>query len=250
MNRAAIVLMFLCTALVAASLNLGPRLRAAASGNVTQNFAEQQTDSGDTFVYADFEKIAPDKRPLSSRGGSTQITSYQESTPPHYKNVANLNPPAPERVRLSNGHAAIAFDYELFAPNGYSGVGVKIDGQPTQDGKPVSDDLSAYKFVLMGIYVTGVPPPGVPSLRLECESHGQGLGLDYGFPQMSFRVKPGMNTYKISLKNLSQPSWVQTRVGISEVLKKLTAISVTAFCDGGCSNVNGTVVIQNIVFQK
>jgi len=127
---------------------------------------------------------------------------------------------------------------------------VKIDGQPSHDGKPVADDLTAYKFLVMDIYVTGVPSPGVPSLRLECESHGQGLGLDYGFPQMSFRVKPGMNTYKIALKNLSQPSWVQTRFSISEVLKKLAAISITAFCDGGCSNVSGTVVIQSIIFQK
>jgi hypothetical protein len=246
MNRAAIVFVILCTSLVVASLNAGPRLRAAASGSITVS----QTDNSDTFVYADFEKMAPDKRPLSSRGGWTQITSYQETTPPRYKNVANLNPAAPERVRLSNGHAAIALDYELYAPNGYAGVGVKIDGQPGKDGKPAADDLSAYKFVVMNIYVTGVPPPGVPALRVECESHGQGLGLDYGFPQMSFRVQPGMHPYKIALKNLSQPSWVQTRLSIEQVLKKLTAVSVTAFCDQGCANVHGTMVIQDVVFQK
>ncbi len=249
MNRLAMTSVLLCASFGMISFSTSPEhTKVTASGNMS--FGESQADNGDTFVYADFEKIAPDKRPLSRRGGWTQITPYQESTPPHYKNVANLNPAAPEKVRLSNGHAAISLDYELFAPNGYAGVGVKVDGQAGKDGKPVPDDLSAYKFLLMNIYVTGQPPPGVPALRVECESHGQGLGLDYGFPQMSFRVKQGMNTYKIALKNLSQPNWVQTRVTIEEVLKKLTAVSVTAFCDHGCTNVHGMMVIQDIVFQK
>ncbi len=249
MNRLAMTSLFLCASFGMISFSTSSEhTKVTASGN--KSSAESQADNGDTFVYADFEKIAPDKRPLSKRGGWTQLTAYQESTPPHYKNVANLNPPAPERVRLSNGHGAITFDYELFAPNRYSGVGVKVDGQEAKDRKPVADDLSAYKFLVMDIYVTGEPAPGVQSLRLECEAHGQGLGLDSGFPQLIFRVKPGLNTYKIPLKNLSQPTWVQTRVSAAEVLKKLTAVSITAFCDGGCTPVHGTVVIDDIVFQK
>ncbi len=249
MNRLAMTSVFLCGSLGMTFFStLSKPSVAMPAGNT--KYESGQTEKGDSFVYADFEKMAPDKRPLSNRDGWTQITAYQESTPPHYKNVANLNPAAPERVKLSNGHAAIALDYELFAPNGYAGVGVKVDGQAGKDNKPVADDLSAYKFLLMNIYVTGEPPPGVPALRVECESRGQGLGLESGFPQMNFRVKQGLNTYKIALKNLSQPSWVQTRVSVEEVLKKLTAVSVTAFCDHGCTNVHGMMVIQDIVFQK
>src|SRR5258708_23104538 len=141
MNRMTISSLLLCASLgitFYSTLSKHPLARPAAN----TKYESGQTENGDTYVYADFEKMAQDKRPLSSHDGWTQITTYQENTPPRYKNVANLKPAAPERVRLSNGHGAIALDYELFAPNGYSGVGVKIDGRAARDGKPVADDLS------------------------------------------------------------------------------------------------------------
>ena len=48
---------------------------------------------------------------------------------------------------------------------------------------------------------------------------------------------------------MSQPQWVQQRVGTKDVLKKLTSISLTAFCEQ-CTPVHGTVVVDNVVFQK
>ena len=39
-------------------------------------------------------------------------------------------------------------------------------------------------------------------------------------------------------------------VKAKDVLKKLTAVSLAAFCDGGCTPVQGTVVVDNITFEK
>jgi hypothetical protein len=80
-------------------------------------------------------------------------------------------------------------------------------------------------------------------------SRGQGINLTSGFPQMTFKIKPGFNTYKIPLSSLQQPSWVQTKVGVKDVLKKLTAISLTAFCEQ-CTPLHGTVVVDNVAFVK
>ena len=203
--------------------------------------------SADKFVYADFE-TANDKRPVSSHGGLVQLVSYQESpsSPSRFKSLEGSNPPAPELVHLKQGdpNRAIAFDYELVAPNQYAGVGVEVHGEPDKDGKPVADDVSEYKFVSLQIYATGVP-----SLRLEVMSRGQGLGAPNAFPQATFKVTPGFNTYRVPLKSLLQPEWAQPRVSAKDVLKKLTAVAITAYCNQ-CTPAKGTVVIDNIVFEK
>ncbi len=207
--------------------------------------AQTPPPAGDKFVYADFEAMQ-DGRPVSTRGGFVQLTSYQESTPSRMKGLANSNPPAPELVRLKpdDPNRAAAFDYELYSPNQYAGVGIQIAGQADKDGKPVADDLSAYKYLSMQIYATGVP-----SLRLEISSRGQGINLASGFPQTTFKIKPGFNTYKIALNTLAQPQWVDTRVSPKDVLKKLTSVSLTAYCER-CTPANGVVVVDNIIFQK
>ena len=207
--------------------------------------AQTPQPGGDKFVYADFEAMQ-DGRPVSSRGGHVQLISYQESTPSKMKGLANANPPAPELVRLKQDdpNRAAAFDYELYSPNQYAGVGIQIAGQADKDGKPVADDLSAYKYLSMDVYATGVP-----RLRVEIMSRGQGINMSSGFPSSAIKVKPGLNTYKIPLNSLAQPSWADTKVGTKDVLKKLTAISLTAFCEG-CSPMKGMIVVDNVVFEK
>jgi hypothetical protein len=200
---------------------------------------------GDKVVYADFEAMQGG-RPVSSRGGHVQLISYEESTPSKMKGLANVNPPAPELVRLKadDPNRAAAFDYEMYPPNQYAGVGIQVSGQPDKDGKPVADDLSAYKYLSMQVYATGVP-----RLRVEILSRGQGINMSSGFPQAAFQVKPGLNTYKIPLSSLAQPSWADTKVGTKDVLKKLTGISLVAFCEG-CKPTKGMVVVDNITFEK
>jgi hypothetical protein len=202
-------------------------------------------EGGDKFVYADFEKME-NGRPVSSNGGFVQIYTAQESTPVKFKGLANANPAAPELIVLKDApqnHLA-SFEYSLFGPNQWANVTLEIQGRPMKDGKPVADDVSGYKQMALQLYATGVD-----SLRVEFISHGQGINLDAGFPQLPIRLKQGLNTYVIPLKGLTQPSWVQDRVDTKDVLKKLTAISISAYCEQ-CTPKNGMVLVDNVVFQK
>jgi hypothetical protein len=200
---------------------------------------------GDKFVYADFEK-AENGRAVTNNGGLIQIYTAHESIPVKYKGLANASPGAPELIVLKDApqnHLA-SFEYNLVGPNQWANVTLEIQGRPLKDGKPVADDVSGYKQLSLQLYATGVD-----SLRVEFVSHGQGINLDAGFPQLPVRLKPGLNTYIIPLKGLSQPTWVQERVDSKEVLKKLTAVSISAYCNQ-CTPQHGMILVDNLVFQK
>ena len=201
--------------------------------------------NAERLVYADFEN-SKDNRPVSSRGGLVQLTSYQERPTllSRFRGLEGSNPPAPEIVRPSrdNPNRAIAFDYELVALNEYAGVGVEIHGQEDMDGKPVADDVSGYKWLTLQLYVTGVSSVGV-----EFISKGNGIETTNGYPQMSFKVSPGFNMYRVQLSGLNQPSWADVKVKTKDVLKKLTSIHITVSCNQ-CQQTKGTVVIDNLVF--
>lgn len=201
--------------------------------------------SGDKFVYADFEKLE-NGRPVSNGGGFVQIYTAEQSTPVRFKGLANASPGAPELVRAKGteqNHVA-TFEYSLTGPNQWAQVTLEIQGRPQKDGKFVPDDVSGFKHLALQLYATGVD-----SLRVEFISHGQGMNITSGFPQLPIRIKPGLNTYLIPLKGLSQPSWVETRVDTKEVLKKLTAVSISAYCNQ-CTPQHGVVAVDNLVFQN
>jgi len=202
-------------------------------------------DSGDKFVYADFEKVE-NGRAVSNNGGLVQIYTGNESTPVKFKGLANASPGGPELIVLKDApqnHLA-SFEYNLVGPNQWANVTLEIQGRPNKDGKPVADDVTGYKQLSLQLYATGVD-----SLRVEFISHGQGINLTAGFPQLPIRIKSGLNTYLIPLKGLGQPSWVQERVDTKDVLRKLTAISISAYCEQ-CTPRNGMVLVDNVVFQK
>ena len=207
--------------------------------------AQDDKPAGDKFVYADFEKVE-NGRAVSNNGGLVQIYTAQESTPVKFKGLANASPGAPELVVLKEApqnHLA-TFEYNLLGPNQWAQVTLEIQGRPQKDGKPVADDVSGYKQLSLQLYATGVD-----SVRVEFVSHGQGINLTAGFPQLPLRIKQGLNTYIIPLKGLSQPSWVQERVDTKEVLKKLTAVSISAYCNQ-CTPQQGMVLVDNLVFQR
>lgn len=198
----------------------------------------------DKFVYADFEK-AENGRAVSNNGGLVQMYTAQESTPVKYKGLANASPGAPELIVLKdapNNHLA-SFEYNLLGPNQWANVTLEVMGRPMKDGKNVADDVSGYKQLALQLYATGVD-----SLRVEFVSHGQGINITSGFPQLPIRLKPGLNTYVIPLKGVTQPSWAE-KVDPKEVLKKLTAISISAYCNQ-CTPQQGMVLVDNLVFQK
>jgi hypothetical protein len=202
---------------------------------------------GDTWVFADFEQVK-DGRPVSNGGGFITIATYESmgANKSRFKGMENASPPAPELVRLKKDdpNRAAAFDYELAAPNQWAGVILQVHGQPDKDNKPVPDDVTAYKYLMVQIYVTGIQ-----SMRVEFISRGLGINMEAGYPQLTFRVQPGFNTYKIELSKLAQPSWVQERYDPKEIFKKLTSIDLSAYCDQ-CTPIKGTVVVDNMVFHK
>ena len=198
----------------------------------------------DKFIYADFEKTE-NGRAVSNNGGLVQMYTAQESTPVKYKGLVNASPGAPELVVLKTapGNHLANFEYNLVGPNDWANVTLEVQGRPMKDGKPVADDVSGYKQLSVQLGATGVD-----SLRVEFISHGQGINLNAGFPQLPIRLKAGLNTYVIPLKGLGQPSWAD-KVDSKEVLKKLTAISISAYCNQ-CTPQQGMVLVDNLVFQK
>ena len=202
----------------------------------------------DKLVYADFERIE-DNRPVSNQGGLIQLFGYQESASHKstFKGVDGANPPTPELVRIKKDdpNRAAKFDYNLLAPNAYTGVVLEIHGRPDADGRAVADDVSAYKTLLMDVYATGVD-----AMRIEIVSHGFGMELQSGYPQITFKVQPGMHTYKALLKAFEQPSWQDVHLDSRKLLKNLTSVNLSAFCDQCEINKMGMVVVDNVVFEK
>ncbi len=207
--------------------------------------AQDEKPAADKLVYADFEKTE-NGRAISNNSGLIQIYTAHESIPVKFKGLANATPGAPELVVLKEApqnHLA-SFEFGLVGPNQWANVTLEIQGHPLKDGKSVADDVSAYKHLSLQLYATGID-----SLRVEFISHGQGINLTSGFPQVPLRLKPGLNTYLIPLKGLLQPSWVQERVDTKEVMKKLTAVSISAYCNQ-CTPQHGMILVDNLVFQK
>jgi hypothetical protein len=202
------------------------------------------------LVYADFEQLQkPGERPVSNRGGLIQFIAYQENTarPSHYQGAPQISPPAPELVRLQkdNPNKAASFDYELQGPNLFAGVGMEVHGQADKDKKLIADDISGYKFLTLQMYVTGVP-----SLRVEFVSQGQGISIPIGYPQMTVKIESGFNTYRIPLKSVSQPFWAPEKVNPKDLLKKLTSVNLYVHCDNCAASIKGTVVVDNLIFEK
>jgi hypothetical protein len=124
-------------------------------------------------------------------------------------------------------------------------VVLEIQGHPMADGKPVSDDVSGYTSLLMDVYATGID-----ALRIETISNGFGIDMSFGYPQLTFKVQPGMHTYKALFKAFSQPDSAPIKVDTKKILKNLTAVKLIAFCDGCQTNKQGMVVVDNVVFEK
>jgi hypothetical protein len=197
------------------------------------------------LMYADFQN-SQNGRPVSSRGGLTRLNFYSQNpgNPPVFRGMDKADPPAPAFARVTADDVAAAFDYELRIPNEWEGVNLEIFGQPEKDGKLVPDDVSAYKFITLRVFAKGAQ-----SIRVELITRGYGANLESGYPMASFRLSPGFITYKLKLDSFNQPQWAMPLDFKRDVLKKLTSITVGVHCDK-CTIEKGTVVIDNIAFEK
>lgn len=213
-------------------------------GTLAQD-ADGSKGSEDKLVYADFQKL-DNGRLVSSRGGRTQLNHWAQNmaAAPKMRGLENADPPAPAPARVTDQDTAAAFEYEMRMPNEWAGVNLEIFGQPEKDGKPVADDISGYKFITMRLF-----GKGPQSVRVELISRGQGVSLESGYPQMTFRLSPGFNTYKFKLDGFRQPDWATQLDLKRDILKKLTSVTVGVFCDK-CRMESGTVVVDNLAFEK
>ncbi len=226
--------------------DLVPRtlIAAALLSGMTWSLSAQS----DKLVYADFENAA-EGRAVSARGGAVTLFGYSENPTrqPVFSGKAGVTPPVPDLVRTKPddpNHLA-KFDFELVTPNQWSGVTLEIKGHADQDGKTPAEDLSGYKTLSLEVFATGVN-----NMRVELLSRGWGMNPNDANPQITFIPKKGLNTYKVELKKFAQPAWVtETRIDPKDVLKKLTAVSISAYCDD-CRPTKGMVVVDNVVFEK
>jgi hypothetical protein len=218
----------------------------AGSVQAQQGDPSKAAESDTTkLVYADFQSLQ-NGRPVSKRGGLTRLNTYAQNmaNAPQIRGLENANPPSPAPARVTDQDTAAAFDYELRIPNEWAGVNMEVFGQPEKDGKLVADDVSGYKFITMRIFAKGPR-----SIRVELITRGQGNSLESGYPSAVFRVSPGFNTYKLKLDTFNQPEWATPLDFKMDVLKKLTSVTVGVFCEK-CRIENGTVVVDNIAFEK
>jgi hypothetical protein len=221
---------------------------AVVAGMALMPAAPGSAQSENKLVYADFEEVV-DGRAVSSRGGSVQLFGYSENPtrPPVFKGAPNIEPPTPELVRTKpdDPNRMAKVEFELVTPNQWSGVTIEIKGQADKDGQTPSDDLSAYKTLSLEVFATGVN-----NIRVEVLSRGWGINPNDANPQITFIPKKGLNTYKVELKKFAQPAWVkETRIDPKDVLKKMTALSISAFCDD-CRPSKGMMVVDNVIFEK
>ena len=221
-------------------------IAVAATISAQQGDTSKARDSDATkLVYADLQTLL-NGRHVSKRGGPTRLNKYAQNmaNAPRVRGLENADPPTPAPARVTDQDTAAAFEYELRMPNEWAGVNLEVFGHPEKDGKLVADDVSSYKFITMRIFAKGPR-----QIRVELITRGQGYSLEGGYPQADFMVSPGFNTYRLKLDSFNQPEWATPLDFKVDVLKKLTSVSIGVFCDK-CRIENGTVVVDNIAFEK
>ena len=221
-------------------------LLCVSSTTMLAQSADSSKASEEKLVYADFQNLE-NGRLVSSRGGRTQLNHWAQNmaAAPKMRGLESAQPPAPAPARVTDQDTAAAFEYEMRMPNEWAGVNLEVFGQPEKDGKPVADDISGYKFITVRIF-----GKGPQSVRVELVSRGVGLNLESGYPQMTFRLSPGFNTYKFKLDSFRQPDWVETHLDFKrDILMKLTSVTIGVFCDK-CRMESGTLVVDNLAFEK
>ena len=228
-----------------ACFGLALALLCVSNPEILAQNGDSSKESDEKLIYADFQKLE-NGRLVSSRGGRTQLNRWAQNmgAAPKMVGLENADPPGPAPARVTEQDTAAAFQYEMRMPNEWAGVNLEVFGQPEKDGKPVADDISGYKYISMRLF-----GKGPQSVRVELVSRGQGVNLESGYPQMTFRLSPGFNTYKFKLDSFRQPEWATHLDLKRDILTKLTSVTIGVFCDK-CQPESGTLVVDNLAFEK
>lgn len=207
-------------------------------------FAVAQEPSS-KLMYADFEKLSKENRPISIRDGQILFEANSENQ----SNKPKITPrmfgaQAPLTQRLG-------FAFEIAKPNSWAEasitiVGMKDKGRLDDWAKTLivkAEDLTSYKSLSLEIGAVGVT-----QVRVRLLSEGNGVDTGGHAPENFLTITNELKPYKISLTDFKQPTgdYVKKKVATEQVLKKLTGIqlSVTQIPS------QGLVIVDNVAFEK
>jgi len=202
------------------------------SGQAKQNPAP----TADRLVYADFENCTADHL-QSSRGGYVFVAGWQKEE--KYKPTFD-----PIFVDAGGGFSnRMAFNFKLFGPQEWTGVGITINGLPEVDGKTQPEDLSGYKELVFDVELAGPP-----QLKIQLLSQKTDLSVAPGNePFVVLDVKPGFQTYRIPLKKFDTPRGSPVwSADVKKVIKAVTGLQFAVEKQGSA----GHVLIDNVEFRK
>lgn len=200
-------------------------------------------DSSQRLIYADFEKLSKDNRPISNREGQIMFeTNAPTGKPKITPQMFGVQAPLTQRL---------GFQFEITAPNAWAEasikiVGMKDKGRLDDSAKTLlvkAEDVTGYKFLTLDLGAAGTN-----QLRVRVISEGNGVDAGGAHPEVTIPVTSSLTTCKIPLADFKQPTgdWVTKKVTSEQVLKKLTGIqlSVTQVPS------KGIVVVDNVAFEK
>ena len=196
------------------------------------------------LLYADFEKLSKENRPISNREGQIVF----DSNAPNPSSKPKINPrmfgaQAPLTQRLG-------FEFDIpenpWAEASMKIIGMKDKGRLDDWAKTLlvkSEDVGGYKNLSIDLGAAGVT-----QLRLRVISEGNGVDAGTAHPEKIITVTSSLQNYKIALTDFKQPTgdWVTKKVTTDQVLKKLTGIQISVTQAPS----KGIVIADNIAFEK
>ncbi len=202
-------------------------------------------DASSKLLYADFEKLSKENRPISARDGQILFEANAENQ----SNKPKITPrmfgaQAPLTQRLG-------FAFDITKPNNWAEasitiVGMKDKGRLDDWAKTLivkAEDVSQYKSLTLEIGAAGVT-----QVRLRLLSEGNGVDTGGAPPESFLTITNELKPYKVALTDFKQATgdWVKKKVATEQVLKKLTGVQISV----NQVPAQGIVILDNVAFEK
>lgn len=202
-------------------------------------------DEAQRLLYADFEQLDKDRRPISARGGKVIFDTAAQ-------NASNKPRIAPRMFGAQDLLTQrLGFEFEIEKPNDWAEasmkvIGLKDKGRLDDWAKTLivkSEDLSQYSKLSLDIGAVGVT-----QVRIRLISEGNGVDAGGAHPEAFLQVNNELKNYQLPLSGFKQPTgdWVRKKVTTEQVIKKLTAVQISVVQTPS----KGMVVVDNIAFEK